>query len=195
MPRSTWKRYGLHPERGKETVRRTLELVAGHDLNHLDQIRAIPGNTAGRAKRGAPLGGGVQALTGAPRAASRNAPTRPARGGGFGHPLGVPLHADVEGVVAPLDRLDHAVAASRGHAESRGHAVHRLVVERIHDRLASAHRRRASSQNAREEGPRFDLHGMLGVVVRFVLFLVLERPGQILRNVLEQGTPNSTFIT
>ena len=36
-----WKRYGLHPERGKETVRRTLELVAGHDLNHLDQIRAI----------------------------------------------------------------------------------------------------------------------------------------------------------
>jgi uncharacterized damage-inducible protein DinB len=41
VPRRNWKRYGLHPERGKETVRRTLELVAGHDLNHLDQIRAI----------------------------------------------------------------------------------------------------------------------------------------------------------
>lgn len=41
VPRRTWNRYGLHPERGKETVRRTLELVAGHDLNHLDQIRAI----------------------------------------------------------------------------------------------------------------------------------------------------------
>jgi uncharacterized damage-inducible protein DinB len=41
VPRRHWKRYGLHPERGKESVRRTLELVAGHDLNHLDQIRAI----------------------------------------------------------------------------------------------------------------------------------------------------------
>ncbi len=41
VPRRAWKRYGLHPERGRETVRRTLELVAGHDLNHLDQIRAI----------------------------------------------------------------------------------------------------------------------------------------------------------
>ncbi len=41
VPRQQWKRYGLHPERGKETVRRTLELVAGHDLNHLDQIRVI----------------------------------------------------------------------------------------------------------------------------------------------------------
>lgn len=41
VPRRAWNRYGLHPERGKETVRRTLELVAGHDLNHLDQIRAI----------------------------------------------------------------------------------------------------------------------------------------------------------
>ena len=41
VPRRAWKRYGEHPERGRETVRRTLELVAGHDLNHLDQIQAI----------------------------------------------------------------------------------------------------------------------------------------------------------
>ena len=41
VPRRTLKRYGEHPERGRETVRRTLELVAGHDLNHLDQIQAI----------------------------------------------------------------------------------------------------------------------------------------------------------
>jgi hypothetical protein len=42
VPRPLWKkRYGMHNERGKETVRRLLELVAGHDLNHLDQIRAI----------------------------------------------------------------------------------------------------------------------------------------------------------
>jgi uncharacterized damage-inducible protein DinB len=41
VPRHTWKRYGEHPERGRESVRRTLELIAGHDLNHLDQIQAI----------------------------------------------------------------------------------------------------------------------------------------------------------
>ena len=41
MPRKTWERYGWHNERGHESVRRTLELIAGHDLNHLDQILAI----------------------------------------------------------------------------------------------------------------------------------------------------------
>lgn len=41
VPRRNWKRYGWHTERGKETVRRTMELIAGHDLNHLDQIKAI----------------------------------------------------------------------------------------------------------------------------------------------------------
>jgi len=42
MPRGTAKkRYGMHTERGKETVRRTQELIAGHDINHLEQIRAI----------------------------------------------------------------------------------------------------------------------------------------------------------
>jgi hypothetical protein len=41
VPRKNWKRYGVHNERGRESVRRTMELIAGHDLNHLDQIRAI----------------------------------------------------------------------------------------------------------------------------------------------------------
>ena len=41
VPRPHWERYGVHNERGRQTVRRTLELIAGHDLNHLDQIRAI----------------------------------------------------------------------------------------------------------------------------------------------------------
>jgi len=42
MPRgSATKRYGMHTERGKETVRRIQELIAGHDINHLEQIRAI----------------------------------------------------------------------------------------------------------------------------------------------------------
>ncbi len=41
VPRRNWKRYGMHNERGRQTVRRNIEMIAGHDLNHLDQIRAI----------------------------------------------------------------------------------------------------------------------------------------------------------
>ncbi len=41
VPRRYWKRYGMHNERGRQTVRRNLEMIAGHDLNHLAQIRAI----------------------------------------------------------------------------------------------------------------------------------------------------------
>jgi uncharacterized damage-inducible protein DinB len=42
LPRGTADtRYGMHSERGKETVRRTQELIAGHDINHLEQIKAI----------------------------------------------------------------------------------------------------------------------------------------------------------
>lgn len=36
-----WKRYGMHEERGKETVERMVQMIAGHDLNHLKQIRDI----------------------------------------------------------------------------------------------------------------------------------------------------------
>jgi hypothetical protein len=38
-----WDCYGMHTERGKETVRRVVELLAGHDINHLRQIRAALG--------------------------------------------------------------------------------------------------------------------------------------------------------
>ena len=38
-----WERFGMHSERGRETVRRVCEMMAGHDLNHLKQIRAILG--------------------------------------------------------------------------------------------------------------------------------------------------------
>ena len=41
VPRREWaKRYGIHSERGRETVLRTVQLIAGHDLNHLSQIQA-----------------------------------------------------------------------------------------------------------------------------------------------------------
>jgi hypothetical protein len=35
-----WQRYGVHSERGKETVQHIVNLAAGHDLNHLRQISA-----------------------------------------------------------------------------------------------------------------------------------------------------------
>jgi hypothetical protein len=36
-----WKSYGVHAERGEETVERIWRHDAGHDLNHLSQISAI----------------------------------------------------------------------------------------------------------------------------------------------------------
>lgn len=36
-----WERYGMHAERGKETVRHFARMMAGHDLNHVEQIRRI----------------------------------------------------------------------------------------------------------------------------------------------------------
>jgi hypothetical protein len=33
--------YGMHSERGKETVRQLIRLYAGHDLNHLGQIERL----------------------------------------------------------------------------------------------------------------------------------------------------------
>lgn len=38
-----WKQYGMHQERGKETVVRIAEMFAGHDLNHLKQIERLAG--------------------------------------------------------------------------------------------------------------------------------------------------------
>ncbi len=36
-----WKQYGVHSERGEESVERIVMLLAGHDLNHLAQIEGI----------------------------------------------------------------------------------------------------------------------------------------------------------
>lgn len=36
-----WQKYGMHEERGKETVERITQHFAGHDINHLNQIEAI----------------------------------------------------------------------------------------------------------------------------------------------------------
>jgi hypothetical protein len=36
-----WNHYGVHSERGKETVKHIVALIAGHDLNHVQQIERI----------------------------------------------------------------------------------------------------------------------------------------------------------
>lgn len=36
-----WQRYGVHTERGEMSVRDLATQIAGHDLNHLEQIRKI----------------------------------------------------------------------------------------------------------------------------------------------------------
>jgi hypothetical protein len=44
LPGEAWERCGLHSERGKETVRQIVNLLAGHDLAHVKQIRErLPG--------------------------------------------------------------------------------------------------------------------------------------------------------
>jgi hypothetical protein len=36
-----WEHYGMHAERGRLSVRELVQLIAGHDLNHMEQIRRI----------------------------------------------------------------------------------------------------------------------------------------------------------
>jgi hypothetical protein len=43
LPEAGWQKFGMHAERGKETIRAIVELNAGHDLNHLRQIEAMLG--------------------------------------------------------------------------------------------------------------------------------------------------------
>src|SRR5712692_6715998 len=38
-----WKQYGMHAERGRETIEHIVRMTAGHDINHLQQIeRTLP---------------------------------------------------------------------------------------------------------------------------------------------------------
>jgi DinB superfamily len=36
-----WKHYGMHSERGQETIELMVRMAAGHDINHLHQIEKI----------------------------------------------------------------------------------------------------------------------------------------------------------
>jgi hypothetical protein len=41
VPRKLWNNYGVHEERGNESVSHLVRMVAGHDLNHLQQVQRI----------------------------------------------------------------------------------------------------------------------------------------------------------
>jgi hypothetical protein len=36
-----WKHYGMHAERGEESIERIVHMMAGHDINHLEQVERI----------------------------------------------------------------------------------------------------------------------------------------------------------
>jgi hypothetical protein len=41
LPEEARNSYGIHAERGKETIKDLLRLIAGHDLNHLKQLKKV----------------------------------------------------------------------------------------------------------------------------------------------------------
>ncbi|HTY12378.1 MAG TPA: DinB family protein [Bacteroidota bacterium] len=51
IPGPLWDNYGVHSERGKETVTRITEMMAGHDLNHMAQIEKIVNQESRRSKK------------------------------------------------------------------------------------------------------------------------------------------------
>jgi uncharacterized damage-inducible protein DinB len=41
VPQKLWENHGMHAERGKETIAEIVQMFAGHDLNHLQQVEKI----------------------------------------------------------------------------------------------------------------------------------------------------------
>ena len=41
IPRETWENYGMHLERGKESIAHLTRMFAGHDTNHVLQVEGI----------------------------------------------------------------------------------------------------------------------------------------------------------
>jgi len=50
LPRESWANYGMHAERGKETIAHLARMFAGHDTNHILQVERIAGDLK-RARR------------------------------------------------------------------------------------------------------------------------------------------------
>jgi hypothetical protein len=41
IPKNLWDNYGMHEERGRESIAHIVRMLAGHDLNHLKQVEGI----------------------------------------------------------------------------------------------------------------------------------------------------------
>ncbi len=53
LPKNLWENYGMHQERGKETITHIVRMFAGHDLNHLAQVEKIAKEAGNKHKRAA----------------------------------------------------------------------------------------------------------------------------------------------
>lgn len=53
LPKNLWENYGMHSERGRETVAHLVKMFAGHDLNHLAQVERIAKAGQGKRKKAA----------------------------------------------------------------------------------------------------------------------------------------------
>jgi len=51
LPPESWENYGMHAERGKETIAHLARMFAGHDTNHLRQVEAIAGQLRKKKKK------------------------------------------------------------------------------------------------------------------------------------------------
>ena len=51
LPREAWDFYGMHLERGKETIAHIARMFAGHDANHLLQVEGIVAQLKGAKKK------------------------------------------------------------------------------------------------------------------------------------------------
>jgi DinB superfamily len=47
-----WKHYGIHAERGEESIETIVRMMAGHDLNHIKQIEGILRKKAQERRKG-----------------------------------------------------------------------------------------------------------------------------------------------
>jgi hypothetical protein len=51
IPRESWDNYGMHAERGKETIAHVSRMFAGHDTNHVLQVEGIASQLKSRQKK------------------------------------------------------------------------------------------------------------------------------------------------
>ena len=53
LPKHLWENYGMHQERGKESISHLVAMFAGHDLNHFAQVEKIAKASGTNRKRAA----------------------------------------------------------------------------------------------------------------------------------------------